>query len=295
MKKVLFVLLLAAGTLTGYAQEDTTTKKSEIHEESDTIRVGGIIIIKKKGDDGDSEYKVTPEKKYHHKNRSKRDNITTNWLVFDVGYSGYNDKTDFSTQEAQDFLQFQNGVPASKGDYSLRAGRISNFNLWLFLQRVNIYKHVVNLKYGFGIETNNYFYKNPITYVDGPSPFTFRDSVNFSRNKIAADFFTVPVMININTNPGGGRWGGFQISFGVSGGYLYSSRQKQVSNERGKQKQRTDFNLNKWKLAYVAELGLGPVKLYGSYSMTTLHTFGLDQFPYNIGVRVTLFQENFSY
>jgi hypothetical protein len=293
MKKVLFVLLLAAGIQTSYAQEDTTILKKEVPEESDTIRVGGIIIIKKKGDDGDNEYKVTPENKSNYKRQYKRENITTNWLIFDVGYSGYNDKTDFSTQEAQDFLQFQNGNPATKGDYSLRAGRISNFNLWLFMQRVNMYKHVVNLKYGFGIETNNYFYKNPITYVDGASPFTFRDSVNFSRNKIAADFFTVPVMININTNPGAGRWGGFQMSFGVSGGYLYASRQKQVSNERGKQKQRTDFNLNKWKVAYVAELGLGPIRLYGSYSMTTLHTFGLDQYPYNIGVRVNLFQQNY--
>jgi hypothetical protein len=293
MKKVLFALLLAAGIQTSYAQEDTTILKKEIPEESDTIRVGGIIIIKKKGDDGDNEYKVTPENKSNYKRQYKRENITTNWLIFDVGYSGYNDKTDFSTQEAQDFLQFQNGNPATKGDYSLRAGRISNFNLWLFMQRVNMYKHVVNLKYGFGIETNNYFYKNPITYVDGASPFTFRDSVNFSRNKIAADFFTVPVMININTNPGAGRWGGFQMSFGVSGGYLYASRQKQVSNERGKQKQRTDFNLNKWKVAYVAELGLGPIRLYGSYSMTTLHTFGLDQYPYNIGVRVNLFQQNY--
>jgi len=293
MKKVLFVLLLAAGIQTSYAQEDTTILKKEVPEESDTIRVGGIIIIKKKGDDGDNEYKVTPENKSNYKRRYKRENITTNWLIFDVGYSGYNDKTDYSTQEAQDFLQFQNGNPATKGDYALRAGRISNFNLWLFMQRVNIYKHVVNLKYGFGIETNNYFYKNPITYVDGPSPFTFRDSVSFSRNKIAADFFTVPVMININTNPGAGRWGGFQISFGVSGGYLYASRQKQVSNDRGKQKQRTDFNLNKWKVAYVAELGLGPIRLYGSYSMTTLHTFGLDQYPYNIGVRVNLFQQSY--
>ncbi|MGL6269028.1 MAG: hypothetical protein ACRC2O_13940 [Chitinophagaceae bacterium] len=293
MKKVLFALLLAAGIQTSYAQEDTTILKKEIPEESDTIRVGGIIIIKKKGDDGDNEYKVTPENKNNYKRQYKRENITTNWLIFDVGYSGYNDKTDFSNPEAQDFLQFQNGNPATKGDYSLRVGRISNFNLWLFMQRVNIYKHVVNFKYGFGIETNNYFYKNPITYVDGARPFTFRDSISFSRNKIAADFFTVPVMININTNPGAGRWGGFQMSFGVSGGYMYASRQKQVSNERGKQKQRTDFNLNKWKVAYIAELGLGPIRLYGSYSMTTLHNFGLDQYPYNIGVRVNLFQQNY--
>jgi hypothetical protein len=291
MKKVLIVLLMAAGTLTGYAQEDTTIKKIETPDESDTIRVGGMIIIKKKGEDNGNEYKVTPDNKYRSKRKYKKDNITTDWLIFDVGYSGYNDKTDYSTAEAQDFLKFQNGNPAIKGDYSLRAGRISNFNLWLFMQRVNIYKHVVNLKYGFGIETNNYFYKTPITYVDGASPFTFRDSVSFSNNKIAADYFTAPVMININTNPGG-RWGGFHISFGVSGGYMYASRQKQQSNERGRQKQRTDFNLNKWKVAYIAELGLGPVNLYGSYSMTTLHTFGLEQYPYNIGIRVNLFRSD---
>jgi hypothetical protein len=130
MKKVLFALLLAAGIQTSYAQEDTTILKKEIPEESDTIRVGGIIIIKKKGDDGDNEYKVTPENKNSYKRKYKRENITTNWLIFDVGYSGYNDKTDFSTQEAQDFLQFQNGNPAIKGDYALRVGRISNFNLW---------------------------------------------------------------------------------------------------------------------------------------------------------------------
>jgi hypothetical protein len=283
MKKVLFVLLMAAGTLTGYAQEDTTIKKNEIPEESDTIRVGGIIIIKKKGDDGGSDYKVTPENKYHHKSY-KRDNITTNWLIIDIGYSGYNDQTNYASAEAQDFLKFQNGKPASKGDYSIKGARVSNFNLWFFMQRVNIYKHVVNLKYGFGIETNNYYYKTPITYIDGGSPYTIRDSISFSKNKIAADFFTAPVMININTNPGA-RWGGFQISFGVSAGYLYSARQKQISNERGKQKQKTDFNLENWKVAYVAELGLGPVRFYGSYSMTPLHEYGLDQFPYNVGIR----------
>ena len=65
MKKVLIVLLMAAGTLTGYAQEDTTIKKIETPEESDTIRVGGMIIIKKKGDDNGNEYKVTPENKSH--------------------------------------------------------------------------------------------------------------------------------------------------------------------------------------------------------------------------------------
>jgi hypothetical protein len=290
MKKVLLILLLAAGSRTGFAQQDSSiARKDSIPGTSDTIRVGGIIIIKKPGDN--ASYDVKKADKYDSYKNRRKSNIRTNWLVIDVGFAGYNDRTDFSTQEAQDFLRFQNGVPASKGDYSLRTGRISNFNLYFFMQTVNLYKHTVNLKYGFGIETNNYFYKTPITYVDGADVFTFRDSVSFSRNKIAADFFSIPLMININTNPNGRR-GGFQFSFGVSGQYLYNARQKQVSGERGKQKQRTGFNINKWKAAWVGELGLGPVRFYGSYSMTPLHDFGLDQFPYQVGIRITLIGNN---
>jgi hypothetical protein len=283
MKKVLFILLLAAGSSSGFAQEDTTLLGSNLPKDNnDTIRVGGIIIIKKKGD-GDAQFDVQGHG-YNYPRKYKKENITTNWLIVDIGYSGYNDQTNYSTQEAQNFLRNQGGEPATKGDYSIRGARISNFNLWFFMQRVNIYKHVVNLKYGFGIETNNYYYKTPITYVDGANPYTIRDSVSFSKNKLAADFFTIPLMLNINTNPNG-RYGGLQLSFGVSAGYLYSARQKQKSEALGKQKQKTDFNLERWKVAYVAELGMGPVRFYGSYSMTPLHQYGLDQLPYNVGIR----------
>jgi hypothetical protein len=286
MKKVLIVLLFAAGSMTGFAQEDSMIiRKDSIPGSADTIRVGGIIIIKKPGDN--SSYDVQNLDKYYPYRKSKKSNITTNWLIMDVGYSGYNDRTNYATQEAQDFLQFQNGVPASKGDYALRGSRISNWSLWFFMQKVNLHKHIINLKYGFGIETNNYYYKTPITYVDGANPYTFRDSVSFDKNKIAADFLTIPLMININTNPDG-RHGGFQISLGVSGGYLYSARQKQDSDERGKQKHKTDFNLNNWKAAWVAELGLGPVRFYGTYSMTPFHEYGLDQFPYTVGIRLSV-------
>lgn len=285
MKQVLLILLLAAGSMTGFAQQDSTiVRRDSIPEQADTIRVGGIIIIKKQGDN--SSYDVQKAEKYYPNRRYKKSKITTNWLIMDVGFSGYNDRTNYATQEAQDFMRFQNGVPASKGDYALRGSRISNFNLWFFMQRMSIYKNVVNLKYGFGIETNNYYYKTPITYVDGASPYTFRDSISFDKNKIAADFLTIPLMVNINTNPYG-RHGGFQISFGVSGGYMYSSRQKQKSDERGKQKQKTDFNLSNWKAAWVAELGLGPVMIYGSYSITPLHEYGLDQYPFNVGIRLS--------
>jgi hypothetical protein len=276
MKQALMIMLLAACWQAGFAQEDSTKQK----EGYDTIRVGGMIIVKK---GGENDYHVTKNGDYK-KRTYKRSNVTTNWLIFDIGYAGFDDKTNYAGAEAQAFLQNPNGVPLNSGDFSIKGARISNFSLWFFMQKVNVYKHIINLKYGFGIENNDYYYKTPLTYVDGGNVFVKRDNVLFSKNKLSADYFTAPLMININTTPNS-RHGGFQIGFGVSGGFLYSARQKQDSDERGKQKNKTDFNLERWKLAYVAELGLGPVKLYGSYAFTALHKYGVEQFPYTVGVR----------
>lgn len=279
-------MLCTAWACNSFAQEDTTAKKIEPNEEGDTIRVGNIIIIKK-GNGHSNDYNHSDNQSYKHR-RYKKDNVTTNWCVVDIGYSGINDQTDYSSQEAQEFIHNATNPPVNEGDFAIKGARISNFNLWFFIQRRNIYKNIINLKYGFGIENNNYYYKTPITYIDGGNPYVIRDSVSFSNNKIAADFFTVPIMININTNPNS-RHGGFNISFGVSAGFLYSARQKQKSDERGKQKQKTDFNLESWKVAYVAELGLGPVKFYGSYGITPIHEYGVEHIPYNVGIRLSSF------
>jgi hypothetical protein len=282
MKKLLMVMLMGACMQAGYAQDDST----KTAQEGDTIRVGSIIIIKKGGEK--SEYDVYKDKDYNSRKYYRKSNITTNWLIFDIGYSGFNDKTNYSDPATQSFLQNPNGTPLNAGDFSIKGLTVSNFNLWFFMQRLNVYKHVVNLKYGFGIENTNYYYKTPITYVDGGTVYVKRDTVSFSKNKIAADYFTAPLMLNFCTNPNS-KNGGLQISIGVSGGILYSARQKQISSERGKQKNKTDFNIDRWKAAWVAELGLGPVKLYGSYSINPLHTYGVDQYPWMAGIRFSTF------
>lgn len=282
MKKVLFILLALAGTGTGFAQNDTTIINIEKQEGGDTIRVGSMVIVRN-GKPGNF-YSDNNTVRYY-RNSFYRKNIKTDFLVFDIGYAGIDDKTNYSTAEAQDFLHDQGGEPATAGDYTIKGARISNFNLWFFIQQMNVIKHYVNLKYGLGIEWNNYYYKTPITYVDGGHPYTIRDSVSFSKNKIAANYLTVPLMVNFNTHPGR-RHGGLQVSFGVSAGFLIDAKQKQISDERGKVKHKTDFNLEQWKIAYVGELGIGFVKLYGSYSMTPLHEYGLNQYPWTVGIRL---------
>lgn len=279
------------------APEDTTGKGAKT---SDTLRINEQIVIVSKDlskslgnineSINDLDFKKLGETiKNSFKRKPKK--VSTNWFVFDIGFAGYNDQTNYSSIEAQNFLKPASLVPNRAGNYALRTSRVSNFNIWFFMQRLSVVKSVVNLKYGLGIESNNYFFKTGITYVDGadvytvlgPEILTGNPRGGITKNKLVANYLTVPLMVNINTNPSKGRKG-FQISGGVSGGYLIGARQKQKS-AAGMDKNKTDFNLEQFKLAYVGELGLGPVKLYGSYSMTPLHKYGLNQFPYTVGVR----------
>jgi hypothetical protein len=287
MKKLILLLAMAIICLQVTAQEDSVKTK----QNKDTIHVGGIIIVKKGNGKNDSDLSV----KFsggHKKN--KKSNVTTNWLILDLGFSNYTDNTNYANTGS--YLVNRPGYPAlDKHDFNLNAGKSANVNIWFFMQRVNLIKHYVNLKYGFGIELNNYRYKSAINYNEGGvvpytantltnAPFIFRDSILFSKNKLAADYATIPLMLNFVTNPDD-RKKSVKLSLGISMGYLYNLRNKQVSDERGKLKNRGDYDLEQFKFSYVGELGLGPVMFYGSYSPKSMYERSMDIRPYNLGFR----------
>lgn len=271
-------------TASGFAQADTTKKN-----EPDTIKVGNFVIIKKNKDGNSTDSSSDQHRNVYvdvnvfnkHQTRHKS-NLSTNWMIFDLGFANVRDNTEYGSAEANGYLNAQGGAPFTKSDLALRTSKSSNVNIWLFMQKVNVSKHVLNLKYGLGLEMYNYRYQNNITYNKSPA-YIFSDSVNFSKNKLYVGYITVPFMININTSPDKRR--GFSFSAGVSAGYKIESRNKQISDERGKQKINGNFDLEPWRLAAITELGLGPVRLYGSYSLNTLHQHGLAQYPYAVGIR----------
>ena len=49
------------------------------------------------------------------------------------------------------------------------------------------------------------------------------------------------------------------------------------------------FDLESFKLSYIGELSLGPVKLYGSYAFKNMWEKGLDMTPFNLGFRLSRF------
>ncbi len=292
MKRLTLLLATAIICLTVSAQDDSVKTK----QEKDTIRIGGMIIVKQ-GKNGNGKTKDFTMGRDHAPRKNR--NISTNWFILDLGFSNYDDKTNYTNTGS--YLINNPGYPAlGKNDFKLRTEKSINVNFWIFMQRLNLVKHYVNLKYGLGIESNNYRYKlydniPSISYREGgnipysagaqtTSSFIFRDSISFSKNKLVTNYVTIPLMLNFATNPQNNKKG-VSLSLGVSAGYLYNQHNKQVSNERGKRKNRGDYDMERFKFSYLAELGLGPIRFYGSYSPQSMYDRGLDMRPYTVGLR----------
>jgi hypothetical protein len=272
MKRVFTLLAVVCFAMNGFAQDSTSTKPA-----NDTLHVGNIIIIRS-GKDRDRSYYDSTEKRFKY----KAENITTNWGILDLGFNLVNDKTNYSAAMANGNLP----AGANENWFDQRSFKSTNVNLWLFIQRLNMIRHVVNLKYGIGVELNNYKYTEPIRYQETSNPLVILENVEYKKNKLAADYVTIPLMLNFNFTPHS-QTHGLGFSVGVSGGYLYSSRQKTVGGGLGKKKEHDDFDLQKFKVAYIGEISLGPVRLYGSYATKSMFKNVLDQTPYSFGLRLS--------
>lgn len=281
---------------------------SGAHAQSlDTIQVKGLIIVQGKDQNGKKIFKLYNDTAYARTKLKK--NLQTRWFVFDLGFNNYMDRSDYMGAAALAYFavpsEYYAGLntaynytavglntlaprpgsaPLTPSEFKLITGKSVNVNVWLFQQRLNVYKHKLNLIWSLGMEINNYRYARSISYVPGYPTKIIRDSVNFSKNKLLAEYVSVPLMLNFNSNPARPSRA-FKMSMGVMGGYLVKAKTKQISKERGKMGRVDDFNLNKWKLSLTGDIGYGPVKLYGSFALTPLHDYGLEQYPFSVGLR----------
>ncbi|MCX6332019.1 MAG: outer membrane beta-barrel protein [Bacteroidetes bacterium] len=327
MKKTLLVatILLITGGLK--AQEDSSAKKI-ISIESDTIKVGSISIIKGQGSkdlriliksnqdttvmyNSDTlqlgRYKIVKsENSTTHFNNGwikgefggvkiyktprKLKEVTTNWFVFDLGFANYRDESPSLVYIMQLYPGNMPSNTVTPNNLKLNNSKSSNFNLWIVQQKVNLYQHKLNLKYGIGLEMFNFRFDQPVSFRNDLPSKMIMDNISFSKNKLFAEYLTMPIQLNYQPNPQNKR--NFYVSAGLSAGYLISARNKQISAERGKQKYNGNFNLNNWRVATIGELGIGGIRLFGSYGLTNLfdkQATYFEMYPFAFGLRFSIF------
>jgi hypothetical protein len=287
----------------------SNSKKKEVVIESfnnnlvtitdDTVKVGRLHIINKsEGNEGygqknwesllDGDFKKT--KISIERAPKKLKPITTNWWIFDLGFANLVDHTDqrmYANMLSNNLIA--SNTPNST-DLKLNNAKSSNVNIWIVQQKLDLYKHIWNLKYGIGVEMFNFRFEQPISFSNTPGNYVYFDNVHFSKDKLFVEYLTIPIQINYQANPQNNR--SFYASLGMSAGYLIDSRTKQISDERGKKKVNGNFNLNNFKASTIGELGIGSIRLYGSYSLSNLFDNKLSYFemnPFAVGLRFSKF------
>lgn len=268
-----------------YSKNDTLLSVND-----DTVKVGRINIINK-GEGSidygtknwesllDGDFKKT--KISIEKSPKKLKPVESNWWILDVGFANY-------INEAPSNIKIS-GQPNAEV-LKLNNGKSSNVNIWILQQKVNLYHHQLNLKYGIGFEMFNYRFDQPVSFRNDIPGKVELDDISFSKNKLYTNYLTVPLQLNFNPTPMNRK--GFYASIGLSAGYLMGSKNKQISEERGKRKEKGNFNLNDIRFATIGELGIGGIRLYGSYGLTNLFNdklTNLNTTPYTVGFRFSRF------
>lgn len=295
MKKNILLFAMAAMANIGFAQSNIKNLSDTTEPKLDTLKVGNYYIVRKgnpKSDTSSIDKKrktaqINIDWNWGNTRERKPKNIETNWWIFDLGFANVVNNTNYTNAQAGSYLQVvkPSAGPVTAQSMELKASKTSNVNIWVFMQKINLSKNKLNFKYGLGYEMFNLRYERSLSYRTIPQNMVFNDTISFSKNKLFTGYLTLPLMLNYTAKPT--SYKSFSISGGVSLGYLLSSYNKQISNERGKTKEHGNLNLQPFKASLIGEIGLGVVRLYGSYSLTNMfkNATRLEQYPFAVGVR----------
>lgn len=264
------VLLLAAGNCVAQEKEDGKEKKKT------AIVIGtDAIKITHTDEDGKEEKEDKDDKKFK-----------IGILMFDFGLNNIDDKTDYSSKEAQDFL---NVDPTLENEnlFSLKNNKSVNVDIYPIIGRfrvLNTNGQKIYIGMGVGLQLYNFRFTKNISYTNVTTPQVNMDTLLFTKNKLAFNYLSVPLMATFKTKLAEKAW--LVYGVGITGGYRISSWTKQVSGELGKVKNHDQFNFKDFNSCVTAEIGLDDYfRLYASYQITPMHEYALDQHPYCIGLR----------
>lgn len=275
------------------------TKDTFLTVNDDTVKLGRLRIIKSQ----DSNYKKDWESMIEEgdfdntkitiaRTPKKLKNTETNWWILDIGFANFVDKspTLYWLAANPNSLPFYPGPVMSPENFTLNNRKSTNVNIWVVTQKLNLYQHKINLKYGLGVEMFNFRFDKSISFREDIEKNVKFDVIPFTKNKLLVKYLTVPVQFNFSPNPYNKK--AFYASIGMSAGYLWNAKNKQISSARGKEKFRGNFNLNDWRFATIGELGVGSIRLYGSFANSNLFNKNqsfIDMQPFAVGLRFSKF------
>jgi hypothetical protein len=274
---VLFLMcLFFTGSL--IAQEESlevSDTSSAIDKKGDTTRISWgkskILIVAGEDDEEDSK-EVEKEKKqrYNH------------FAGIDLGINGFlNPDMGMHLQDDAEFLELNYGKSISL-----------SINFWE--KYIPIAKEKFGIMTGLGFEFNSYDLDNNVDIMSNKDS-TFGVEIaskSIDKNRLKSTMLNMPLMLE--TNIGKDAKHSFHLAAGALFSYRVGSKTKQIYNEFGKdfrEKSRSDFNMNPFRVNMAARIGYGNFTLFASYSITEMFedNKGPEIYPFTVGVSLTTF------
>jgi hypothetical protein len=284
MKHTLFIAAVIAGLFTtqgAYAQENTTNEAPKKKKRTITISNEGISV-----DNADDTAKAQVGKVKSEHKEEHSGGFYSKFFMLDLGVNMLNDATVYTDPTVVNYLN----VPAVKRNenlFDLRPSKSINVNIYPVMVKFLALKtgrQRVYVSTGLGFQVYNFRYEDNLTYTKSPNGIII-DSIAFRKNKLAVNYLNIPLMITGKTRLYKDHW----LTYGVGGtvGYRISSWNKQISDERGKQKTHGNFDLSDYNACITGEFGFdGALRFFASYQLTPLYTNGIEQYPICVGLRI---------
>jgi hypothetical protein len=244
MKSLLFkaimvsgLTLLAATSL--QAQEDGKAADSVKRKKFDINYGVGITIGAKKDSTGKTD-----------ENKGRFVGGVT-FTRLDIGFSKLIDNGSFSLSPANDFLDYRGGKTSTISFDVLQFGYRFNSNFKIYIAGGFDWT-MIRLRRNITMQKNT----ATLTYIEEP--------IIFSKNRFSNSYVHIPLNFELRTkeNNKGKR---FRFVVGPEVGFLLNGKVKQISDERGKEKFKDDYNFAQFRYGGTLRIGYGGLGLFAKY------------------------------
>lgn len=262
------------------------TKTFAVEEDGNTTRVnvGSVNIEVVDGDStrvivGNRELMVDEDGSVSFK-RSKKNKFNGHWGGFDLGVNGYVDDN------------YNTNVPDEYSFLDLKYEKSIDVNINFYEQNINLANNKFGMITGLGVRWNNYRLADNIQLVpDSAQIYGYKDTqTNWEKSKIVANYLTVPVLFEYQTNRFSST-NSFHVTAGMMLGWRFRTYTKMMNQETGRNVEKIkgeDFHMSPFRYDAMARIGWGVINLYATYSLNTLFQDGQGPELYPFAVGITL-------
>lgn len=239
MKHLLLTAVLVSG-LTLLAGSSASAQQDSVKRKKFDINYGLGVTI---GDKKDSTGRV---------DQSKGRFVGGITLTrIDIGFARLIDNGSFSLSPTNDFLNYKGGKTSTVSFDVLQLGYRFNSNFKIYVAG--------------GFDWTMIRLKKDITINRGTPDLSYvTEPIHFSKNRFSSYYVHIPLNFEFRTkeNRRGSR---FYVVLGPEVGFLLNGKVKQISEERGKQKFKDDYNFAPFRYGGTFRIGYNSIALFAKY------------------------------